>query len=144
MLTVLPSGDRWGTRRKLFQEVMNGRLTRNFDNHNLKYVHRFLSHLLEAPESFMQESELCVVSYYPRMPRPSAYSSLDLQSIPGAIIMSITYGIDIESADNPFLSATLEATRGLGTALVPGKFLVDTIPTRMHPNARTTPTVTNN
>jgi len=64
-LSLLPSGDRWGARRRLFQEVMNGRLTRNFDSHHLKYVHRFLSRLLEAPESFMQEAELCVVSYHP-------------------------------------------------------------------------------
>jgi len=97
-LSLLPSGDRWGARRRLFHKVMNGRLTRNFDSHQLKYVHRFLSHLLEAPESFMQESELCVVSY-PFTPRPSAYTSLNFQSIPGAVIMSITYGIDIESAD---------------------------------------------
>ena len=54
--------------------------------------------------------------------------------------MSMTYGIDIESADNPFLSANLEATQGLATALVPGKFLVDTIPIRRCPNSRTTPT----
>ena len=45
-------------------------------------------------------------------------------------MMSMTYGIDIESADNPFLNANLEATRGLTAALVPGKFLVDTIPIR--------------
>ena len=44
--------------------------------------------------------------------------------------MSMTYGIEIESADNPFLSANLEATQGLTTALVPGKFLVDIIPIR--------------
>ena len=48
--------------------------------------------------------------------------------------MSMTYGIDVESANNPFLSANLEASRGLGAALVPGKFLVDTIPLRMRPN----------
>jgi len=53
--------------------------------------------------------------------------------------MSITYGIDVESADNPFLSATLKATDGLASVLVPGKFLVDTIPIRMRPNTRTTP-----
>jgi len=137
----MPSGDRWGARRSLFHEIMNGRLTRNFDNYHLKYVHRFLSHLLEAPESFMQETELYVVSY-PFVPRSSAYTSLNLQSIPGAVIMSITYGIDIESADNPFLSANLAATQGLATALVPGKFLVDTIPIRTRPDTRTTPTKT--
>jgi len=48
--------------------------------------------------------------------------------------MSMTYGIDIESADNPFLNANLEATQGLATTLVPGQFLVDTIPIRTRPN----------
>jgi len=48
--------------------------------------------------------------------------------------MSTTYGIEIESADNPFLSANLEASCGLGSALVPGKFLVDTIPIRTCPS----------
>ena len=57
-LSLLPSGDLWGTHRRLFHEVMNGRLTRNFDSLHLKYVHRFLSRLLEAPESFLQETEL--------------------------------------------------------------------------------------
>jgi len=57
-LPLLPSGDRWGARRKLFHEVLNGRLARNFDSNHLKYVHRFLSRLLEAPENFIQEIEL--------------------------------------------------------------------------------------
>jgi len=46
------------------------------------------------------------------------------------MILSVTYGIDPKSTDDPFLSATLEAAHALATALVPGKFLVDTIPMR--------------
>ena len=42
--------------------------------------------------------------------------------------MSITYGIDIKSADDRFLNASLEATHTIVAALVPGKFLVDVIP----------------
>ena len=57
-LPLLPSGDRWGARHRLFHEVLNGRLARNFDSHHLKCVHRFLSRLLETPESFLQETEL--------------------------------------------------------------------------------------
>ena len=38
--------------------------------------------------------------------------------------------MDIKSADDPFLSANLEATRRVAAALVPGKFIVDTIPIR--------------
>jgi len=52
--------------------------------------------------------------------------------------MSVTYGIDIESADNPFLRVNLEATHGITTAMVPGKFLVDAIPIRTRPNTKTT------
>ena len=76
-LSLLPSGDRWGARRRLFHEVMSGSLTRNFDSHHLKYVHRFLSHLLEAPESFMQEAELYVS--YP-LSDPSPHPSLNIQA----------------------------------------------------------------
>ena len=51
--------------------------------------------------------------------------------------MSVTYGIDIKSADDPFLSATLEASHALATALVPGKFLADVIPIRMSVYSKT-------
>ena len=44
--------------------------------------------------------------------------------------MSITYGIDVKSDDDQFLSASIDAGHALVTALVPGKFLVDTIPMR--------------
>ena len=44
--------------------------------------------------------------------------------------MSVTYGIDVKSDDDKFLSVSIDAGRALVTALVPGKFLVDTIPMR--------------
>ena len=53
--------------------------------------------------------------------------------------MSMTYGIHVESADNPFLNANLEASHGLGMALVPGKFLVDIFPIRTRSNTRSIP-----
>jgi len=58
-LTMMPYGDRWRARRRLFQEVLpNARLVASFDNHRYKYTYRFLSRLLEAPETFFQEVEL--------------------------------------------------------------------------------------
>ena len=57
-MSLMPYGDRWVARRRLCHEVLNGRLTRNFDSHQIKYTHRFLSRLLETPEGFMQEAEL--------------------------------------------------------------------------------------
>jgi len=46
------------------------------------------------------------------------------------MILSVTYGIDPKSTDDPFLSATVDAAHTLSTAMVPGKFLVDIIPIR--------------
>jgi len=45
-------------------------------------------------------------------------------------MLSITYGIDVKSVDDPFLDANVEAAHAMGTVLVPGKFLADTIPIR--------------
>ena len=61
-------------------------------------------------------------------PKPASHGSLDSQSTPGAIILSITYGIDIKSVDDRFLNANLEASHAIAAAMVPGKFLADVIP----------------
>ena len=47
--------------------------------------------------------------------------------------MSVTYGLDIKSAYDPFLSAVNDANHALFTALVPGRFLVDVFPMCEHP-----------
>jgi hypothetical protein len=44
--------------------------------------------------------------------------------------LSVTYGIDVKSIDDQFLSASLEASDALESAVLPGKFLVDAIPIR--------------
>jgi len=51
--------------------------------------------------------------------------------------LSITYGMDIKSADDRFLNANLEAAHALAAVLVPGKFLVDVIPIRVCLRAQT-------
>jgi len=66
-----------------------------------------------------------------------AYVSLDSQSLPGAIILSVTYGIDAKSNEDPLLKASLAATHAFATATVPGKFLVDVIPIRASRCTRT-------
>ena len=55
---MMPYGDRWRVRRKLCHEALNVGPTGKFDSHQYKYTYRFLSRLLEAPESFIQEAEL--------------------------------------------------------------------------------------
>ena len=46
----------------------------------------------------------------------------------GALIMSLTYGFDIKSHDDPFLAAAERALVTIEEATVPGAFLVDTFP----------------
>jgi hypothetical protein len=55
---VMPYGAPWRARHKLCHEVLNVRLAGSFDNYQYKYVHRFLSSLLEEPERFMEGLEL--------------------------------------------------------------------------------------
>jgi len=50
--------------------------------------------------------------------------------------MSVAYGMDVKSLDDPFLRAMLEATHAFATATVPGKFLVDIIPIRASRRSR--------
>jgi len=66
----------------------------------------------------------------PLPPNPAAYVSPNSRSLPGAVILSATYGIDVKSSEDPLLKASLEATRAFVAATVPGKFLVDIIPMR--------------
>jgi len=58
MLVMMSYGARWRVRHRLFQEVLGPKLTGSFDDHQSKYVHRFLSRLLEEPKNFIQDLEL--------------------------------------------------------------------------------------
>ena len=62
-IALISYGDRWKARRRLIHEFLGERLTASFDEHQYKYAYRFLSRLLEAPESFFEEAELYVTSY---------------------------------------------------------------------------------
>lgn len=67
-----------------------------------------------------------VVSPCPRMSNwPVAYLTL---SSTGALIMSLTYGFDIKSHEDPFLTAAERALATIEETTVPGAFLVDLFP----------------
>ena len=46
----------------------------------------------------------------------------------GALIMEMTYGMDIKSHEDKFLQASEKAMEYLESAITPGAFLVDTFP----------------
>lgn len=51
----------------------------------------------------------------------------------GIIIIRITYGYYVQSANDPFLTTPLMAMTNFSIATKPGNFLVDLVPSRMFP-----------
>lgn len=49
---------------------------------------------------------------------------IDMKRMAGEIIMSITYGIDVRPAGDPYIALAEEAVHSLVTAAVPGLYLV--------------------
>jgi len=103
---LLPPGDKWRSYRKLIHETLGGRAAEDFDDHQYKHAYNFLWRLLISPESFIDDAVF----------------------LPGSLIMSVTYGLDVRSADDPYMKATADALDDMTLALVPGKFLVDIFP----------------
>ena len=107
----------------LFHEFFNAKSVANFDGHQRKYVHRFLSCLSQTPDDFLDHIQLWV-SFR------SACTGLTfvLSSVTGALIMEITYGLDIKSHEDQFLQAVEHAIEYTEKVMVPAAFLVDALP----------------
>jgi len=61
---------------------------------------------------------------------------LSISSVTGALIMEITYGMEIKSHEDKFLQAAERALEHLESAMIPGGFLVDTFPICLSPDPR--------
>ncbi|KAF9646067.1 cytochrome P450 [Thelephora ganbajun] len=103
-------GSRWRRCRKLFHEFLNVNAVSRFDNYLDKHTRRFLSRLAETPDNFLDHT----------------------QFVTGALVMEMTYGMDIKSHEDKFLQAAERAMGHLESAVVPGAFLVDTFPILKH------------
>jgi hypothetical protein len=54
----------------------------------------------------------------------------------GSLILNIAYGIDVRSADDPYLMMAENSLKVSEAASIPGSFLVDTLPIRTFWNFR--------
>ncbi|KAJ7039665.1 cytochrome P450 [Mycena alexandri] len=99
-------GDTWRAHRRLFHQAFNGPAGRRFHPHVLKYAHDLLRRLLEEPVAFADHFDHVIA----------------------ANIISITYGVNIESSNDPCMTATSSGMDAVRSALIPGRFLVDAIP----------------
>ena len=53
-------GSRWRRGRRLFHEFLNIKAVENFDGYQYKHAYRFLSRLADAPDEFLNHTQLYV------------------------------------------------------------------------------------
>ncbi|KAJ6579965.1 cytochrome P450 [Mycena vulgaris] len=99
-------GDNWRSHRKIFHEAFNVGAAKHFYSQERAAAHGLLRRLLQDPHNVTGH----------------------LRNMAGALVMDVTYGIDVHRSNYPYIELAQEAMEGLATASLPGRFLVDTIP----------------
>ncbi|KAF8815534.1 cytochrome P450 [Phlegmacium glaucopus] len=96
----------WRKHRKAFHEFFHLNVVSKYLPVQRQEVHAFLRRLLATPDEFFHHIEHTFA----------------------ATIMKITYGIDIQESDDPYVSLVEEAMSGFNQASIPGAFWVDVFP----------------
>ncbi|KAJ7483541.1 cytochrome P450, partial [Mycena latifolia] len=96
--------------RKMFHEAFNVGAVKQFQQQELAATHALLRRILQDPRDVMKH----------------------FRHMAGALIMDVTYGIDVNSSNNQYIDLAEEAMHGLSVASLPGRFLVDTFPALKH------------
>ena len=112
--TVFEYGERWRTHRKLFHEFFNIATVSRYDEDQRKAASRLLKNLSEHPSDFHDH----------------------IQLVTGSLALSITYNIQVDSAENPYFHAAEKALEIIQPALVPGAFPVEFLPFREYSSCR--------
>ncbi|KAF9058629.1 cytochrome P450 [Rhodocollybia butyracea] len=98
---------------------------------------RYVSKMIGSPNAMTQflpmvEAETQV--FLKRIlanPSPGALSN-NLRKTSGAIIMKLTYGIDVQEENDPFVTLIEQANDNFSLATKPGAFLIDIFPSLKH------------
>ncbi|KAJ7483474.1 cytochrome P450 [Mycena latifolia] len=103
---LMKYGDHWRAHRRLFHNVFHAEAAQMFCPKELSATHELLRRLLHDPDAFMGH----------------------LRHMAGEVIMSVAYGIDVLPKNDPYVTLAQHAVQSEAIALVPGRFLVDSIP----------------
>lgn len=103
--SMMSYGNTWRIHRKLFHRFFNISVADQFDDKIYKAVNIFLHRLSESPERFLKHSHFFT----------------------GSLMLSVAYGLNVESEEDEYYSASEEATSAVSVAFASG-FLVDTFP----------------
>jgi len=105
---VFEYGEKWRTYRRLFHEFFNVATVKRYDEDQRKATSRLLQNLSERPADFRRHVQLAT----------------------GSIALSIMYGIQVDSPEDPYFRIAEEANKILEEALVPGAFPAEIFPIR--------------
>ena len=105
---VFEYGQRWRTHRRLFHQFFNIATADRYDEDQRKAASRLLKNLGDNPTDFHHHIQLAT----------------------GSLALSISYGIRVDSPQNPYFSTTEDALDKIQAALVPGAFPVEFLPFR--------------
>ncbi|KAJ7168337.1 cytochrome P450 [Mycena crocata] len=106
-LAFMRYGDHWRAHRKLFHEVFNSVAAQSFRPKEREVCHELLYDFLYNPDPDVLDH---------------------LRHMAAKTVMSVAYGIDVLPANDPYVALADKAVEGLVTAMVPGRFLVDSLP----------------
>jgi hypothetical protein len=129
-LVLSPYGDRFRDIRKFLHQYIGsrGQLDKMEPFHELveKETHKFLGRLLRHPDEFADH-----VRKYAPFIFCGNHTKLLFRTA-GAIILKMAYGYQVIDGDSedPMVEQVDRSVRGFVASVVPGSFLVDTIPAR--------------
>ncbi|KAG5635545.1 hypothetical protein H0H81_010909 [Sphagnurus paluster] len=101
---MMPYGDEWRSHRRLMHKQLHQ--PERFQPHQLRATHGLLRRLLDEPNNLERH----------------------LRQMAGETIISVTYGIEVQDKDDPYIIAAERAIGPLFIAAIPGTFLVDALP----------------
>ncbi|KAF5314926.1 hypothetical protein D9619_007168 [Psilocybe cf. subviscida] len=107
---IMPYGPRWKRQRRLFQQMFTKVPSFGYRPEQTRKVNDMLYGLLATPEDFRDH----------------------VQTVSAAIVMSATYGYDIQPKKDYFIEIAEDATVRISKAVVPGARLVNDVPILRH------------
>ncbi|KAJ7625701.1 cytochrome P450 [Roridomyces roridus] len=103
-------GDEWRIHRRIFNQAFNLKASKKYEPHELLASRKLLKRLLDTPDEFLGL----------------------FRQMAGELIISFTYGIDVQPTNDPYVTLAHRAIHTLVTAAVPGLYLVDSFPILKH------------
>jgi len=109
-LPMLQYGPTWRQHRKLTHLTLNQEAVKEYHDVQEDIIALFLNSLVERPQDFISHLRLTA----------------------GRIIMSVTYGLPVETSDDLYITDAERTMEMITMATIPGAFVVDLIPQLKH------------